>query len=97
MITSYADKPLILAFHAVNCGPCKLQKKELATLRNMGLGFQMVAIDTNKWPHIGSRFNVGKLPCTVIVKNGEMQLKMEGLISANVLAEQIRSYIQNKP
>jgi thiol-disulfide isomerase/thioredoxin len=83
LLETFRAEPVLVAFTSVNCGPCKLQKKELATVSQIvGNGFKMFAIDTEKWPHVGSRFKVGTLPCLVVVKEGEVILRLEGLTKA---------------
>ena len=116
MLSSFHEEPVLIAFTAVNCGPCKLQKQELAAFRDMmmmgkdaegesrnehrsgggggtGLLLKMIAIDTEKWPHVGTRFAVKKLPCVIVMKDNRMVLRLEGLTTAEVLAEQVRSHL----
>jgi len=93
MLETFRDEPLLIAFTAKTCGPCKLQKKELAEVcQRVGNSFRVIAIDTNKWPHIGSRFKVGKLPCLLVLKNGEIQFKLEGLVRAEEVLERVRAF-----
>jgi len=54
---------------------------------------KMVKIDIEKWPQIGNRFDVSKLPCVVFVKENRVLLRLEGLTKAEVLAERIRAYL----
>eukprot|EP00523_Entomoneis_sp_CCMP467_P016705 CAMPEP_0168783570 /NCGR_PEP_ID=MMETSP0725-20121227/9764_1 /TAXON_ID=265536 /ORGANISM="Amphiprora sp., Strain CCMP467" /LENGTH=230 /DNA_ID=CAMNT_0008833571 /DNA_START=19 /DNA_END=711 /DNA_ORIENTATION=- len=119
MLDSFRDEPLLIAFTAVNCGPCKLQRKELVNVQkdlnhhhpppptaaaasppqNQNQQQQqqritMVAIDTDRWPNVGSRFHVGKLPCLVAVQNGRELLRLEGLQSAQDITQQVRAVLQ---
>lgn len=83
MLDTFRAEPVLVSFTSDNCGPCKLQKRELAAVSEIvGSGFKMFAIDTEKWPHVGSRFKIGKLPCLVVVKEGEVLLRLEGLTKA---------------
>lgn len=107
LLASFREEPVLIAFTAVNCGPCKLQKRELEKAQKRlvvdkkasssttstatssssatisGSSFpRVVAIDTNKWPHVGSRFHVGKLPCLVAILNGKVLFRLEGLTMA---------------
>ena len=91
MLDTFRSEPVLVSFTSVNCGPCKLQKKELAAVSQVvGTGFKMFAIDTERWPHVGSRFKVGKLPCLVVVKEGEVLLRLEGLTMAEDVLSGIR-------
>jgi thiol-disulfide isomerase/thioredoxin len=90
MLDTFRAEPVLLSFTSVNCGPCKLQKKELAAVSEIvGSGFKMFAIDTEKWPNVGSRFKVGKLPCLVVVKEGGVLLRLEGLVTAEEVVSRL--------
>ena len=92
MLEKFGDEPVLIVFTATNCGPCKLQRKELSSVRQ-NLQFTMVAIDTDRWPNVGSRFHVGKLPCLVGLKHGEELLRLEGLRSADEIISNMRSLV----
>lgn len=86
MIDSFSDERILLLFTADNCGPCRLLRKELARVTQQ---VRVVAIDTEKWPNVGSRFGVGKLPCLVIMKNGDVLSKLEGLVKAESILREL--------
>jgi thioredoxin-like negative regulator of GroEL len=91
MLDTFRAEPVLVSFTSVNCGPCMLQKKELAAVSQVvGSGFKMFAIDTEKWPHVGSRFKIGKLPCLVVVKEGEVLLRLEGFTRAEDVLSRIK-------
>jgi hypothetical protein len=52
---------------------------------------QMLAIDTNRWPSVTSRFEVAKLPCLVAMKGGEILFRIEGLTTAEDVVERVRA------
>mmetsp|Transcript_5406 Transcript_5406/g.11472 ORF Transcript_5406/g.11472 Transcript_5406/m.11472 type:complete len:172 (-) Transcript_5406:337-852(-) len=96
MLDNFRDEPVLIAFTAINCGPCKLQRKELQSVQRDLLsqrGLTMVSIDTDRWPKVGSKFQVGKLPCLVAVQDGEVLLRMEGLKTAEEIASNVRSIL----
>lgn len=89
MLDAFRDEAVVIYFTSVTCGPCKLQKKELSTV-HMLLGansLKVLSIDTEKFPHVGSRYNIGKLPCLLLMKDKEVILRLEGLTKADVLVE----------
>mmetsp|Transcript_1904 Transcript_1904/g.2665 ORF Transcript_1904/g.2665 Transcript_1904/m.2665 type:complete len:180 (+) Transcript_1904:168-707(+) len=94
MLDNFRDEPVLIAFTAINCGPCRLQKKELASVKKDWSTLTMVAIDMDRWPKVGSRFQVGKLPCLVAFKNGEVLWRMEGLRTAEEIASNVRLVFQ---
>lgn len=86
MLDSFKEEALLVSFHADNCGPCRLQKRELSQVAKL---IRVVAIDTEKWPAVGSRFGVRKLPCLVIMKGGAVLAKLEGLSMADTIMQQL--------
>jgi thioredoxin-like negative regulator of GroEL len=93
VLSTYHGEPLMVIFTAVNCGPCRLMKKEMNHLSSL-MGdkrFKMVAVDTEKFPHVGSRFEVAALPCLLLVHNGEPILRLEGVVKAEEVFERVRT------
>jgi len=93
MLDAFTGEPVIVYFSSVNCGPCHLQRKELMALRKSNDSnlerLKILAIDTEKWPHVGSRFHIRSLPCLIVVKDKEILLRLEGLTKAEDLAQQM--------
>jgi thioredoxin-like negative regulator of GroEL len=93
VLSMFHEEPLMVIFTAVNCGPCRLMKKEMNHLSSL-MGekrFKMVAVDTEKFPHVGSRFEVAALPCLLLVQNGEPILRLEGVVKAEEVFERVRT------
>ena len=100
MLDSLREDLVLLNFVAVNCGPCQLQKKELASVSQTFVGeddLQMLAIDTNRWPSVSSRFQVGKLPCLVALRDGQVLFRLEGYVKAEEVVARVRSVRQQQP
>ena len=98
MLDSFQEELVLINFMAVNCGPCKLQKKELAAVsQTVGQdACKVLAIDTNRWPSVSSRFEVGKLPCLVAMKNGDVVFRLEGYTKAEDVVARVRSVQQQQ-
>ena len=92
VLATYHEEPMMVIFTAVNCGPCKLMKQELKQVKTMIDGkVRMFAVDTEKFPHIGSRFDIRALPCLLLVHNGEALLRIEGVLKAEEVLERVRT------
>ena len=89
------DELVLINFGAVNCGPCRLQKKELALVqRRLPPKVHLLAIDTNKWPAVGTRFSVGKLPCLVALRNGQVLFRLEGYTTADEVVARVQAMVR---
>lgn len=92
VLATYHEEPLMLIFTAMNCGPCKLMKEELKRASTLvGDKYKMFNVDTNHFPHVGSRFEVGALPCLLLVQNGEALLRIEGVVKAEDVVERVQT------
>ena len=73
-------KPVIIDFHALWCGPCKVQSpilKELAT--ELGDRIRVIKIDVDQNQEIAGRYQIQGVPTLMIFKNGEIKYKQPGV------------------
>lgn len=92
VLDEFHDEPVVIYFSRLYCGPCRLMRKELQVVNTeMGDAFKMFRIDTEKWPKIASRMEVSTLPCLVLCLDGEVKLRLEGVVPAETIIEQINS------
>jgi len=74
------NRPVIVDFHAVWCGPCKTQSpilKEVA--EELGERVKVIKIDVDQNPTIASRYQIQSVPTLMIFKNGEIKHKQAGV------------------
>jgi len=94
VLETFHEEPVVIYFGTTNCGPCRLMKKEIAVVQEMmGNELRVFSLDTEKWPEVGSRFDVARLPTLVLFRRGEIQLRLEGLNSAETVVEHVRSLL----
>jgi thiol-disulfide isomerase/thioredoxin len=115
MLESLEDEPsiVVVLFTSENCGPCRLQKKELrrlwskskkhqeeleqlvntAAISSTPLPLKLLTIDMERWPTVGRRFKVGKLPTLLVFQGSQDNArKLEGLVSAEELWKHVESF-----
>jgi thioredoxin 1 len=94
VLNTFHKETLVIYFGTNNCGPCRLMKQELAAARKLigkNESLKIFSLDTEKWPHLGTRYGIQRLPCILFVREGEIQKRLEGVTKAEVLAEEFRS------
>jgi len=89
-----SEVPLLIGWYATWCGPCQMQASELEMFAaQMGNAVKVVKIDTEKYPNLSSRYAVQGLPTLMLVRDGKVLNRWEGLVQAARLVEQARYYL----
>ena len=74
------SKPVIVDFHALWCGPCKVQSpilKELAA--ELGERVRVIKIDVDQNNALASQYQVQSVPTLIIFKNGKPLWRNSGV------------------
>ncbi len=74
------NKPVIIDFHALWCGPCKVQSpilKEVAT--ELGERVRVIKIDVDQNQEVAGRYQIRSVPTLMIFKKGEIRYKQPGV------------------
>lgn len=74
------SKPVLIDFHALWCGPCKVQSpilKEVAS--EMGDKVRVIKIDVDQNPDLASQYQIRGVPTLMIFKDGEVKYRQAGL------------------
>jgi len=74
------DRPVIVDFHALWCGPCKVQSPILKQIaEELGDKVKVIKIDVDQNQAIAIRFNIQSVPTLMIFKNGEVKYQQAGV------------------
>ena len=89
-LLNHSDKPVLVDFYAIWCGPCQMMAPILEQVnQEMKEQIQIVKIDTDKYPHIASKYQIMALPTLVLFKQGKPVDRFEGLMQAPDLIQRI--------
>jgi len=74
------SKPVIIDFHALWCGPCKVQSPILAEVASeLGDRVRVIKIDIDQNQELANRYQIRSVPTLMIFKNGEIKYKQSGV------------------
>ena len=88
------NKPVVVDFHALWCGPCKAQSpilKEVAS--ELGDRVRVIKIDVDQNNEIANRYQIQSVPTLMIFKNGNMLWKHSGVVSKNQIVSVLKQNI----
>lgn len=91
VLDTFHEEAVAILFSTPMCGPCKIMKKEMATVKEtVGDRIKLFSVDAEKWPQVGSRFEITRLPCFIVFQEGEVKLRLEGVNSAETLVAEVQ-------
>jgi thioredoxin 1 len=87
--------PVLLDFYADWCGPCKVLGPIIDELAEEYQGRALVAkVDTEVNPNLGQYFKIKSIPTMMIIHQGKLVERFQGLIPKPNLEEILEEYIQ---
>ena len=74
------DRPVIVDFHALWCGLCKIQSPILKQIADeFGERIRVIKIDIDLNQGIAGRFNIQSVPTLMIFRKGEIKYQQAGV------------------
>ena len=74
------DRPVIVDFHALWCGPSKVQSPILKQVADeLGDRVKVIKIDIDQNQAIAGRFNIKSVPTLMVFKNGLVKYQQAGV------------------
>ncbi|HAH25154.1 MAG TPA: thioredoxin [Prolixibacteraceae bacterium] len=87
-------KPVIVDFHALWCGPCKVQSPILKEVAGeLGERVRVIKIDIDQNQEVANQYHIQSVPTLMIFKNGEIKYKQSGVHTKQQLMNVLTSII----
>jgi len=91
-------EPVLVDFYATWCGPCQLMQKELKKLSDdeeLAGVLKVAKIDVDKYPALGSKYDVEGLPTTILFHKGEVKHRFVGLVSSEQILYELTPFLKS--
>jgi thioredoxin 1 len=87
-------RPVIVDFHALWCGPCKIQSPVLKELSaELGDRVRVIKVDVDQNPGLASQYQVQSVPTLMVFKNGRPVWRQSGVTGKSDLHHVLMQYI----
>lgn len=88
-----SEKPVLVDFFAVWCGPCKMMTPVLKEVKAaVGDTAKIIKVDVDKSPQAANEYQVQGVPTFILFKNGKPLWRNSGVIPKARLIEVIKNF-----
>ena len=89
-----SDKPVLVDFWAVWCGPCRTLGPIIEEVANDFVGKAIVGkVDVDNNQQVSVDYGIRNIPTVLIFKNGEVVDKIVGVASKEVISEKLSAHL----
>ena len=88
-----SDKPFVLAFWAVWCGPCRQMEPVLNKLAAENETIVVGKLNVDENPTTATKFDILSIPTLLVFVNGEVAKKLVGAMSPQRVADELAEWL----
>ena len=87
-------RPVIVDFHALWCGPCKVQSPILSEIASeFGERVRVIKIDVDQNPGLAGKYHIQGVPTVILFKNGKLVWRQSGVASKSQLIDILKQHM----
>jgi thioredoxin 1 len=87
-------RPVIVDFHALWCGPCKVQSPILkGVAAELGEKVRVIKIDVDQNNALASQYQIQSVPTLIVFKDGKPVWRQSGVVTKAALVNILNQYL----
>ena len=87
-------RPVIVDFHALWCGPCKVQSPILSEIASeFGEQIRVIKIDVDQNPGLAAKYHIQGVPTVILFNRGNLVWRQSGVASKSQLIDILKQHI----
>lgn len=87
-----SDKPILVDFWAVWCGPCQMQGPVIAQLADEAKDFYVGKVNVDEEPELQMKYGISSIPSLLIFKNGECVKTLVGFHTKEQILQEMAEF-----
>ena len=84
------NKIVLIDFHAVWCGPCRMQGPIVDAIANENPDIFVGKVDVDEVEDLAYKFDIQSIPTLLIIKDGKLAKKIVGLTMKDNLLKELK-------
>ena len=88
------DKPVLVDFSAVWCGPCTMMPPILKEVKqHMGDKVTIIKVDIDKSPQTAATYKIQSVPTLVLFRQGQIKWRQSGVVPAQHIQQELNKNV----